>query len=56
MSDTLLGTIAGFVFGFFIGVCVAGPSVGERFRTEAIEHGAAHYDTVTGEWRWNDDN
>ncbi len=36
----------------------AGTFVGQRldenyFRAEIIKHNAAHYDTVTGDWKWN---
>ena len=43
---------------FFIGILFTGFSVGgafvrEDFGKQAIAHGAAHYDSVTGKWEWN---
>lgn len=41
------------VFGGGAGV---GALINESFnRQEIIEHGAAHYDSVTGEWQWNEE-
>lgn len=44
------------VIGIIIGLVIAGGllcSQQIRFQQQAIVHGAAHYDKVTGNWEWN---
>lgn len=46
----LIGLAIGVVVGVFAG-CMATES---RNNADAIKHHAAHYDSVTGEFKWND--
>ena len=41
------GVLCSFIMGFNIGSIQK-----DEWKREAIEHGAAYYDTVTGEFTW----
>ncbi len=54
MKDDFLIALVGAIIGFFIGsICILGFTE-TYWRADAIKHNAAHYDTMTGEWHWND--
>lgn len=42
------------IFVFFIGIFIGRITHGAG-HDEAIKHGAAHYDSKNGEFRWNDE-
>lgn len=54
MSDSKLEThlYCGLV-AFLLGALLTGRLTSCQYREAAIEHGAAHYDTKTGKWQWN---
>ena len=58
MSEEGSALLAGMLLGFILGALVVGNIVGcvscEGWQTAAIEHNAGHYDTKTGEFKWND--
>lgn len=43
--------LVGFVT-FLAGMFVGSAGTQSHYETEAINHGAAEYDSKTGEWRW----
>lgn len=47
----LSATICGVIFVFILVVTDAEPK--SKFQKEAVNHGAAHYDSKTGEFKWN---
>ena len=51
MNDNA-GPIIVFIFSLFCLLFVIWVN-NELWRMKAVEHGAAHYDTVTGRWQWN---
>lgn len=62
-SDRKLLFMLGFTCGFAVsGVLIIilsevtpeGAPGSSWWKREAITHGAAHYDSKTGEWQWND--
>lgn len=50
MSLFFLGNALGLILGIAIGACISE----WQYQAFAIEHNAAEYDSVTGEWRWKD--
>lgn len=52
--DYLCGIISGFVIGALVVGEIVGCATREGWKSDAIEHNAAHYDTKTGEFKWND--
>ena len=57
MSATALGRVQGFLLGVVVmGVVALGVHVAEhtRWQREAVSHGAAAYDPVTGVWYWKE--
>ena len=51
--------IPGFVVGLLIGTGVmflAAEADEEAWQDNAIEHGYAEHDQVTGEWQWKENN
>lgn len=59
MSEEGSAFIAGVILGFIVGATLVGNIVScadiTEWQATAIEHNAAHYDTKTGEFKWNDD-
>lgn len=53
MSD-LVEHLLTFVLGGLVGLCFGLIFNDSSWRTEIIKHHAAHYDTVTGMWKWNE--
>lgn len=46
--------IGGLLLGLVIGFIVSTNAVTDQMRSDAVEHGAAEYDSQTGEWRWKE--
>lgn len=44
----------GFVFGFIVGISLTGFLLTVLWKNEALNHNAAHYNTKTGSFEWND--
>jgi len=46
-----------FVFsvGLLIGVLIGGLSTKSFWKDDCVAHHAAHYDSQTGKWQWNDE-
>jgi hypothetical protein len=44
----------GIIAGLFIGIICASFVVNTLWRIAAIEHKAAHYDSITAKFTWND--
>lgn len=55
-SDNLMYGFAVFavslMLGLIIGLFIAAAGTQAHYEAEAIKHGAAGYDSVTGEWKW----
>ena len=52
---TISALISGAIIGSIVGSAYGGEKIDSIYRAEAIAHHAAHYDTVTGKWQWNDE-
>ena len=50
MIRLLIFALIGSIFGALLDRCVH-----DKYREEAIKHGAAHYDQKTGKFTWNDE-
>lgn len=48
------GDLVAFICGALLGACIGGAIVGSYYQREGVEHGAAHYDSQTGKWQWNE--
>jgi len=44
----------GLLIGFIFGAGIEALTLHDKYRTEAIEHGYAQHNPVTGEWEWKD--
>jgi len=52
-KDLLVFMFAGFIIGSVVGFVFGARLEYSVMKDSAIEHGAAHYDKVTGNWEWN---
>ncbi len=54
----LFGFIFGFVSGFIIMLVITASTYmpDSWWHKEAIQHNAAHYNTITGNFEWNNNN
>lgn len=46
---------AGALTGIFLGAVAMGWTISSDFKHQGIQHHFAHYDAVTGDWKWNGD-
>ena len=46
-----IGLVMGFLVGHWVGVVTEG----NKRKAQAIDHGAAHFDTKTGNFTWNNE-
>ena len=42
-----------FILGVLTGASASSEGADLRWKKEAVEHSAAHYNTITGVWEWN---
>ncbi len=52
-KDLVNGFFCGALIGFVFGALASNKINDDYYQKKAIEHGAAHYDKVTGKWEWN---
>lgn len=53
-QDEKIGVVCVAVFSFLIGTATACIGKNHQWQREAIQHGAAEYDSTTGAFRWKD--
>lgn len=54
-SEDYLNLALAFIVGILIGVCLGWSSTRRDFQQQSVIHHAAHYDSQTGKWQWNDE-
>lgn len=53
MKDLLFSISLSFLVGIFVGISLTAAAAQDALRRSTIKHHAAHYDSQTGNWEWN---